>query len=73
MKRCREGQIIACIRSNEMVARLQREAMENKWSNATLKEKTMSQSSCCTSIDHKNLPRSTQFVEDLKFPQPTGQ
>ena len=33
-----------------------------------LKEKTMNQSSCCTSKDHKNLPRSTQFVEDLKSP-----
>ena len=39
MKRWLEGQIIACIRSNEMVARLQREAMENKWSNETFKRK----------------------------------
>ena len=39
MKRCREGQIIACIRSNEMVARLQREAMKNKWSNEIFKTK----------------------------------
>ena len=39
MKRCLEGQIIACIRSNEMAARLQREAMENKWSNETFKRK----------------------------------
>ena len=39
MKRCLEGQIIACIRSNEMAARLQREAMENKWSIETFKTK----------------------------------
>ena len=39
MKRWLEGQIIACIRSNEMAARLQREAMENKWSNATFERK----------------------------------
>ena len=39
MKRCLEGQIIACIRSKEMAARLQREAMENKWSIKTFKTK----------------------------------
>ena len=30
----------------------------------------MNQSSYCTSKDHKNLPRSTQFAEELKFPHP---
>ena len=39
MKRWLEGQIIACIRSNEMAARLQREAMENKWSIEIFKRK----------------------------------
>ena len=40
MKRWLEGQIIACIRSNEMAARLQREAMENKWSIEIFKRKS---------------------------------
>ena len=39
MKRWLEGQIIACIRSNEMAARLQREAMENKCSIEIFKRK----------------------------------
>ena len=40
MKRWLEGQIIACIRSNEMAARLQREAMENKCSIEIFKRKS---------------------------------